>query len=130
MNDYKVTISGASRELSAREKIAFKDLTNAIAIDELTANNSARITPVMWALLDVHNPSSESKDYSVLVVVDNDGKKYRTGSQSFRESFFDIWDELVDTENGEFIDGMFEIEIYRVESKNYKGKTFITCSLV
>ena len=59
------------------------------------------------------------------VIVTKDGTKYVTGSNSFITAFEDIEDEMADAGEDEY-----EIEVYRMESKNYKGKQFITCSIV
>lgn len=124
MVGYNVTISSASRELSARERIAIKDFSNAIPLDEATKEGKLVITPVDYAVLDVHNEKSDNKDYKKFVVIDNAGTKYVTGSENFFDSFMEIMEEMA----GE--DEEFSIEVYQMESKNYKGKSFITCSIL
>lgn len=124
MQGYSATIISASKELTAREKIMFKDTTNAIALDEITQEKTIVIAPVTWAIITVHNEASDSKDYEKIVIMDDKGDKYVTGSNSFRESFIDIDNDMrADGED-------YCIMVYRRESKNYKGKSFITCSLV
>lgn len=121
--DYEVTIKETSTELSARDRIKMKDFTNCVQLDEACANGSIVITPKAFAILDVHNEKSkEDKDYTKIVLIDSDGKKYITGSSSFFKSLKQIWDEMGDEE--------FQIEVYKVPSKNYKGKFFLSCSLV
>lgn len=124
MVGYNVTISSASRTLSARERIAIKDFSNAIALDEATKDGKLVITPVDYAVLDVHNEKSDNKDYKKFVVIDAAGTKYVTGSENFFDSFMEIMEEM----SGE--DEEFSIEVYQMESKNYKGKSFITCSIL
>lgn len=124
MVGYNVTISSTSRELSARERIAIKDFSNAIALDEATKDGKLVITPVDYAVLDVHNEKSDNKDYKKFVVIDAAGTKYVTGSENFFDSFMEIMEEM----SGE--DEEFSIEVYQMESKNYKGKSFITCSIL
>lgn len=124
MVGYNVTISSASRELSARERIAIKDFSNAIPLDEATKDGKLVITPVDYAVLDVHNEKSDNKDYKKFVVIDAAGTKYVTGSENFFDSFMEIREEM----SGE--DEEFSIEVYQKESKNYKGKSFITCSIL
>ena len=126
---YKAKVADASRELTAKEKIMLKDTSNAISLDEMTQeaqfNNEKVILNVdYYVIIDVHNDKSDDKDYQQFILVDKDGKKYYTGSTSFINNFIDIFEEL--TEAGEEV----TIEIYRKESKNYKGKEFITCSVV
>lgn len=126
---YKAKVADASRELTAKEKIMLKDTSNAISLDEMTQeaqlNNEKVILNVdYYVIIDVHNDKSDDKDYQQFILVDKEGKKYYTGSTSFINNFIDIFEEL--TEAGEEV----TIEIYRKESKNYKGKEFITCSVV
>ena len=123
MKDYEVKIAGSSHELTARERLMYKDTSNAVRLDEATAKGAIVITPVAYAVLEIHNEKGDDKDYNNYVVVDSEGNKYVTGSSSFWKAFEDIWDEM----SGE--NEPFEIEIYRLESKNYKGKQFITCSI-
>lgn len=124
MTGYEAKITHSSKELTAREKIKLKDLTNAVQIDEATQASDLVITPDYYAEVAVHNEKSDSKDYVKFVVVDTNGTKYVTGSESFITAFKDIVDEMADA--GEEV---YDIEVYRRESKNYKGKSFITCSL-
>ena len=84
------------------------------------------VTVLQSARAPVHNEKSDNKDYSKIVVVDKGGTKYVTGSESFGTSLSDIVDEMVDAGEGENI----TVEVYRKDSKNYKGKQFITCSIV
>lgn len=124
MSGYEVKIANSSRELTAKEKIKIKDTSNAIRIDEATQEKNLIITPDYYVELDVHNEKSDNVDYKVYVIVDKSGNKYVTGSESFFTSFIDIYREMADE------DEEYQIEIYRLESKNYKGKSFITCSIV
>lgn len=126
---YKAKVADSSRELTAKEKIMLKDTSNAFSLDELTQeaqfNNEKLILNIdYYVTIDVHNDKADDKDYQQFILVDKGGKKYYTGSTSFINNFIDIFEEL--TEAGEEV----TIEIYRKESKNYKGKEFITCSVV
>lgn len=124
--DYKVNVEFSSKELTPYEKIAIKDTSNTKKLDEAIQENGSIIVDFdYYVLLTIHNEKSENKDYEVTVVVDKDGTKYSTSSQSFMSSLDDIYEEL----NDEGITD-FKIKIYSKESKNYKGKYFITCSLV
>lgn len=123
--DYNATIRECSKELSARERVLIKDTTNAISLDEATTDSDSPlvISPAFYAVLNVHNEKSDNKDYTKYILVDKNGNKFVTGSDSFWNSFMEIMAEM----EGE---GDFEIQVYRRESKNYKGKSFITCSIV
>lgn len=122
-SNYKVTIADSTRELTKREQVKYKELADAIPLDELSQEIENPIIKVKdLIILDIHNEASENKDYSVCVIVDKDGKIYTTSSTSFIEKSFDIYNDL----DGEDVD----LKIIRKDSKNFKGKQFITCTLV
>jgi SAM-dependent MidA family methyltransferase len=123
MNGYSVTIKETSKNLTAKERIAIKDTTSAIKLDEATQVESVLIAPEMFAVLSIHNDKSDNPDYENYIVVDKDGRKFVTGSQSFWTSFMDIWTEM------ENEDEDWSVLVYRHPSKNYKGKDFITCAI-
>lgn len=124
MTGYSVKIVNASKELSARDRVAVKDTTNAIALDDATKDSPLVIAIDYYVELAVHNEKSEDKDYKKYVVVDKSGNKFVTGSESFFTAMLEIMEEMA--ESGE----SFEIQVYRMPSKNYKGKEFLTCSIV
>lgn len=126
-NDYSVVISEVSQELTAKERIMLKDTTNAIKLDDLTQETEEKviITPEIYAVLSIHNEKSEqNKDYKNFIIIDKTGKKYVTSSESFWNSFTDIANEM----GGEPEE--WSIEVYRVPSKNFKGKEFLNCSIM
>ena len=123
--DYSVTIVEASKDLSAKEKILLKDTTDAISIDKLTSEHGTVIITVdAWAELAVHNEKSDDKDYSQYLLIGDDGTKYVTGSESFFDSFLDIWTDMEGEEEE------WQLKLYRLPSKNFTGRDFITCSIV
>lgn len=125
MEGYSVAIRECSTELTARERIKLKDTTNAIKLDEAASGETPLvIRPVAYAVLDIHNEKSDNKDYPNYIIMDDEGNKYVTGSESFWTSFKEIFEEM-ESENE-----AYEIEVYKVDSKNYKGKQFLTCSIV
>ena len=124
MTGFEAKIREASKELTAKERVKFKDTTNAVQLDEVTQGGALTITPDFYIILDIHNEHSEDKDYVKYVVVDKAGTKYVTGSVSFFSAFKAIVDEM----EGSGED--YDVEIYRLPSKNYKGKEFLTCSIV
>lgn len=123
MTSYSVEIAETSKQLSAKERIRVKDTADAIKLDEATQENAIIINPDMYAVLNIHNEKSDNVDYKNYIVVDKDGTKYVTGSDSFWSSFMNIYEEM-DGEQEEW-----GIKVYRAPSKNYKGKDFITCSI-
>ena len=124
MEGYSVNIREVSRSNCAKERVMLKDTTNAISLDEVTQGAKFVFEPDYYAILDVHNEKSEDKDYVKYIIVDKAGTKLVTGSESFFTSFKSIMDEMAGC------DEEFSIEAYRMPSKNYKGKEFITCSIV
>ena len=119
---YKITIQECSRELTAQERIKLKDTKNATKLDEATADGVFRVDVFDFAVLQVE---TDSNSYHQYMIISPDGEKYVTGSDSFYSAFRNIYDELA-------ADGVtqFTIDIYKMPSKNYAGKSFLTCSLV
>lgn len=124
MENYEVKIVEASKQLTARERIKFKDTTAAISIDQATEDADIVIEPISYAIVAVHNENSDNKDYMKYVIEAKDGELYSTGSESFWKSFKSIYDEM------ENEDEKWALRIYKRESVNYKGKKFITCTIV
>ena len=127
--EYNVTIRESSIELTKKEEIAFKDISDAYALDSIITDSDEKvISPVGYVIIDVHNEKSDNKDYTKFVIIDDNGNKYVTSSDSFFESFIDIWDGMCGEDGKPEED--FEIKIYKRPSKNFSGKSFITCSIV
>lgn len=124
MNGYSVVIAETNKELSAKERIKLKDTSDAVKLDEATKDEVVIITPVAFAVLDIHNEKSDNKDYKNYIIEDANGTKYVTGSESFWTSFVDIYNEMTDETEP------WQIKVYRLPSKNYKGKEFLTCSII
>lgn len=126
--DYSVTITEASREFSAKEKIGIKDFATAVQLDqELDTNDSVIITPVDYAVLEVHNENAKgSKDYTKFIVIDDGGIRYVTGSPSFFTRFREIYDTMKE----DAPDETFQITAFKRPSSNYAGKSFISCGIV
>lgn len=121
--NYSTVVESASKQLTARERIMVKDFTNAIKLDMATAEGKPLvIIPDYYAVIAVHNDKSDNKDYKKYVIVDTEGNKFVTGSENFFNTFMNIYEEMA----GE----QFSISIYQSPSKNYKNKTFLTCSIV
>ena len=127
MKGYEVNIVSATKDLSPKEKIKLKDLSNSINLDNATqAEGKVVINYDYHVILEIHNEKSKDrKDYQNVVVVDKEGTKYNTGSESFLTTLEDITGEMLSAGEEDF-----SIEVYRKDSKNYKGKQFITCSVL
>ena len=129
MTGYSVTIAESSRELNAREKISFKDFSNATALDTelIDTNDKVVISPNAYIILNVHNEHSKNdKDYKKYLIIDVAGNKFVTGSESFFTAFKEIFDTMEQDAPGE----EYSIEVYKKPSKNYQGKHFLTCSIL
>ena len=127
MEGYKAKVALVSKQLSVEDRIKFKDTSDAIGLDHATQEADLVLNIDSYGMLDVHNEKAQGdKDYNQYVFVTKDGEKYVTGSSSLWSSFEDIIDELADAG----YDGdITPIKIYRKDSKNFKDKQFLTCSL-
>ena len=129
-SNYNATVAESSRELTPKERVMFKDLGNAIKLNDLAegaqaSGDKAIITSVAdYAVLAIHNEASEDVDYNNYLIIDGEGNKYYTGSTPFWNSFKSIWDEMHDS--GE----EWGIQLNLIPSKNFAGKTVLTCSLI
>lgn len=124
--EYSVKIREASFEMSARDKLRYKDTSTALDLNSVTEDGEFIINdPVNYLILDIHNDKAkDNPDYTKYVVIDAAGNSYITGSESFWRSFREIFDEMKDENDS------YSIEVRQVESNNYKGKSFIKCAIV
>lgn len=120
---YSASIKESSRELSAKERIMLKDTTSAVKLDQATQVEDIHISVDSYAILNIHNDKATPTDYENYIILDRNGTKYVTGSQSFWNAFMDIFTEM-ENESEEW-----SIRVYRHPSKNYSGKDFITCAI-
>lgn len=128
--NYVATIREASRELTSKERVMFKDFANAISlVDFVSAKRESGEKAIIdikdYVVIDVHNPmASDNTDYTVYLVIDSKGDKYYTSSNAFWSAFNNIATEMQGS------DEQWGIEAVLIPSKNYKGKEILTCSLV
>lgn len=125
MIGYSVKVVECTKDLTAKERVKIKDTTNAIKLDEATQGGAIVIAYDYHAVLAIHNEKLDEPDYRQYIVVDTAGNKYVTGSESFFTAMTEIVDEMSAAGETDY-----ELEVYRMDSKNYKGKQFITCSIV
>lgn len=129
--DYNVKIVDTSiAELNPRMELLLKSTTGGIALDEaledMAEGEGLIIEPKDYAVLEIHNEKvkeGESTDYTKYVIL-TDKDKYVTSSQNFFNSFVDIFETMKDS--GE----EYSIKIFRKESRNFKGKYFLTCEII
>ena len=124
---YEVKIKESSMELTAKQKVMYKDTADAYKLDDVVKENEPlSIEPIGYVVLSVHNDKSDNPDYDQYVILSADGSKYTTGSVSFFESFLNIWNELGGIESDE----AWMINVFKKPSNNFKGKFFLTCSVI
>ena len=121
---YSAKIIETSKELTKKEKVNLKDTTAAIKIDEATKEGAVIIYPAFYGILEIHNDKATPEDYENYIVVDKGGDKYVTGSQSFWSAFKAIADEMEGEEEE------WGVKVYRLPSKNYTGRDFLTCCII
>ncbi len=125
MEGYEVKVRECSKNLNGKERVAIKDISNAVKLDTIvTPTDRVEIVPDYTAILDVHNENAENKDYTIFVIIDKNGTKYITSSNSFISSFNNIAEEMKNEEED------WGIEVYKIESKNFKGRYFLSCSII
>ena len=128
--DYSTKIVSSSRELTAKEKITLKDFNDCTGLDTVVTNDQGFIIdPDVIVEVEVHNErAKDDKDYTTIVILDKDGTKYSTSSNSLRDSISDIMDELNDLSAEDKAD--LKIKVFKKPSKNYSGKYFLTATVV
>ena len=128
--DYSTKIVSTSRELTVKEKITLKDFNDCVGLDTVVTNEQGFIIdPDVIVEVQVHNErAKDDKDYTTIVILDKDGTKYSTSSNSLRDSISDIMDELADLEETDRAD--LKIKVFKKPSKNYSGKYFLTATVV
>lgn len=123
---YKAKVVKATKEVSAREKIKLKNFSDFIQLDEATENEPVLIEVDYVATVHVENDKSDNPEYDKRVYVDKNGQVYVSGSETLYRQFQDIYEEMKE----EGIEDEVTIKVYKSPSKNYKGKSFLTCNLV
>ena len=115
------------KELTKKEKVMLKDLTDCTVLGtEVEASEcDIIIHPAFYAILSVHNDALAEPDYEAYVIVDRDGTKYQTSSDSFITSFRDIISDMED-EDPE----TWAVKVTLKASKNRTGKSFLKAVLI
>lgn len=127
MTNYSVKVVESSKELTKKETVMFKDLSDAVNLSEFIdeQHGAVMIDVESWVELAIHNENAkdgQNKDYTNYVVVDKNETRYYTGSESFWSSFKDIWCEMSDSTEE------WSLKVYKKQSKGKKD--FITCSVM
>lgn len=127
MEGYSVKIVHTSTDLSGKEKVRIKDFSNAAQLDDVIQGDDHFILDFdYYADMEVHNERSKGgkKDYFKRVIVDKAGNAYVTGSESFMTAMDDVLAEMAE------VDEDFQLDCFKVDSKNFAGKKFITCTVI
>ena len=127
MQNYSVKVVESSKELTKKETVMFKDLSDAVNLSEFIDEHDGAVMVDVesWVILDIHNEKAKDgkdKDYTNYVVVDKNGTRYYTGSESFWSSFKNIWCDMNDSTEE------WSLKVYKKQSKGKKD--FITCSVM
>ena len=124
--DYSATIVSSSRELSVKEKIQFKDLTDTTRLDTVVDTDKPITIEVDTIVeLAIHNENArDDKDYTTIVLVAKDGTRYSTSSESVRNAIEDIMDEASE---GGLED--YSIKVLARPSKNREGQHYLTATI-
>lgn len=121
---FKTKLLSSTRTLSKKEEIMLKDLADTKSLDEVINAEYPNlvIKPVAYHTLEVE---TDEKTYKKYVIECDDGNRYVTGSETFMNTFSDIFADM----NG-YTDEEWGVKCFKQDSKNYKGKQFLTCCLV
>ena len=126
---YTADVTNSLKELTARQRIAVKDFSSAEKLNDIITADNPHFTIDVDNIIkvSVHNEQSKgNSDYDVVIIIDKDGKKYRTGSETAYTSALEIYREL---EAANELDGGFTLDFYKVKSNNFDGD-FIKCNLI
>lgn len=124
MSAYSVKILNASKELSLKEKVVVKNITDPIILGTAAEVEPVKIDLDYWVELDVHNEKAEQVDYTNYILYDKNGTVYQTSSQSFWQTFTGIYEEVSQEPDTDWL-----LVVYAMPSKNRQGKTYLTCSI-
>lgn len=121
---YKSEITFATRELSIKERVMFKDTSDCVTLDSVVTEDTPLLIDLDLVVgIHVNNDKSDSKEYDKYIYVDKNGDKYTSGSESLFRQFSDIYNEVKDcTEDVTW-------KIFKKRSKNYSG-CFLTCTIL
>ena len=119
---FSVEIIEATRELTKREKVFIKVLDSLKRVDEELENGDFEMAVTGYVHVRVHNENSSEKEYEKIIIMDDIGFSYITGSKTFIERIKDIWEDM----EGE----PFYVKVFQRDSKKYSGKKYITWNIV
>lgn len=118
--EYSSRIVDTWTEMSTIERIKAKDLGDATKLNEVVDVSTPLLLDITnVVVMEVHNEKSENTDYPVYILIDENGERYYSGSNSLYRSLQDIRDEFA--ECGEDLPTPLSVKIYKAKSKNNTG---------
>lgn len=125
MEGYEAKVKESSMNLSKKDMVKLSLTDDFIPLDDELKDTESKleIEVVGYTVLQIHNEKADDKDYEKYLIHDKNGNIYSTGSAPFFTTFFNIFNEMSDS-NEEW-----KLLVFKRESKNYKGKNFITCTI-
>ena len=124
MKAYQAKFITATKEVTAKQKVALINFDGAVQLDEATKESPVLIDVDFVATIQVHNEKADNPDYQKYIFVDTNGQMYVTGSETVMSKYEDICDCMEDSKEE------WAIKVVRRPSNNYKGKEFMTCEIV
>lgn len=122
---FSVTITRASKDLTRAEQIKLTTLNDSVGLDTMLrdATNPVVVDVDYYAILHIDNPNGKNGpvSYNKIVIVDEDGTKYITGSSVFIREFTTLSD-LVEGEP-------FSIRVLRKPTKSDPTRHYLTCMI-
>lgn len=118
---FSVEIIEATRELTKREKVFIKTFDSLKRVDEELENGDFEMAVNGYVHVAVHNENCQEKDYEKLIIMDEEGFTYITGSKTLISRIKDIWEDMEEP---------FIVTVFQRDSKKYSGKKYITCNIV
>lgn len=124
--EFNAKVVETSRPVSRKFEVMLKDYSSAQSLDQLTESGDVVDIKVdLFAIVHVQNPQSkQNPEYDVCVIIDQDGNRYRTGSDSCIRQLRDCMKDM------EGVEEEWALRFYKRASKNYQGKSFITCTII
>lgn len=122
---FNVVIEKSLKEVTKKEMLQLKDLTDAVRLDQATQEHGSVLIPNIQNMVKMFLVSDDPKnpqEYAKMVITDTEGNRFVTGSESFARRAWEIADDMAGDE--------FGLKVYRRPSKNYPGREFLSCSVI
>lgn len=120
-----IYVAESSKELSGRERVMFIQGSSTInKLRDLTnGGNEVIFKPADYAIINKEDPDAPDKNSNTLVIIDDAGNMYSTGSKSAIESFKAIFEAMKGEEP-------YEVKFLQVSSRQNPGQMYLSCELI